>query len=348
MLKKILFALVGLIVILLLVSFLLPSKAKVERSLIINAPEDVVFYQVNDLQKFVKWNPWLAKDPKVQIEFGPKRAGIGANYNWKSNIAEVGSGTYKILKSDPFKLIDTKIDFLEKESSVAEEWRFTPINNGIKVSWKIEMEMGGSPIAKYQALMMDGVLGGEMESGLKQLRVICDGIVGSRDVAIAQMNNTPQGDYAPRQIDFPERHFLAARKTVAMRNMEGHMETYFAQIYDVCREKRLRMGGAHCGFYYDWNDANGTVDMAAAIPIMTPQTDFSDDIKALTIPAGKAVLVEHYGPYDQISNAHLAAQQFMQANNLSLKSPVIEEYVRDGNLEPDPSKWLTRLYFLHN
>jgi len=347
MLKKIIFGLVGLVAILLLVSFLLPSKAQVERSIIINAPEDVVFYQVNDLQKMVKWNPWLAKDPRVQIEFGPKRAGIGANYNWKSDHPEVGSGVYKILKSDPFNQIDTKIDFFGKEAG-AEQWSFASVNNGIKVSWNVEMSMGSSPIAKYQALMMDGVIGGDMESGLSQLRVICDKIVGGRDVAVAQMNSGTQADYSPRQIDFPERHFLSARKVVPMRSMEGHMETYFSQIYDVCRDKKLRMGGAHCGLYYDWNDGNGTVDMAAAIPIMTPQPDFSDDIKALTIPAGKAVLVEHYGPYEQISNAHLAAQQFMQENGLSLKSPVIEEYVRDGNLEPDPSKWLTRLYFLHN
>ena len=45
-------------VALLVLAFLLPNKIKLERSLLVAAPADSVFNQVNNLQNWIVWNPW--------------------------------------------------------------------------------------------------------------------------------------------------------------------------------------------------------------------------------------------------------------------------------------------------
>lgn len=346
MLKKIIIGLGSLLLLLLLISFILPSKATTERSIIINAPEDVVFFQVSDLQKMQSWNPRFTKDPGTQFDFGSKRAGVGAVLNWKSSNTEVGKGVYKIISGDPFNKIKANLDLFDKGRGT-ETFLFSKVNNGIKVSWTAEMETKFGPIEKYMNLLGEGSMGEEMDKGLQAMRTNCDKIVGGRDKALQQLNQgSIKSDYNPQQVELPQRAYMAARKTVTMRNMEGHLETYFTKVYDACREKRLLPAGAHCALFYNWDDSNGTVDVAAAIPV-TKEMEYSDEIKPLIIPAVKAVMVEHIGAYEKISGAHLAAQQYMQANGLNFISPVIEEYVTDGNTEPDPNKWLTKLYFLY-
>lgn len=54
-LKRILIGILAIIVLLVIVAFFLPSKAYVERSIVINAVPRIVFDQVNTLKNWEKW-----------------------------------------------------------------------------------------------------------------------------------------------------------------------------------------------------------------------------------------------------------------------------------------------------
>jgi len=61
-----------------------------------------------------------------------------------------------------------------------------------------------------------------------------------------------------------------------------------------------------------------------------------------------ALVVDYYGNYDGTVAAHSALEKYMKENNMAdqLAFPVIKECVTDPMTEPDPSKWLTRVYYL--
>jgi len=70
--KFLLIGLVSLVLLLIIFSFFLSEKGKiVERSIVIDAPKDIVFSQINDLKKWEKWSPWGAKD-KTMKKITPK------------------------------------------------------------------------------------------------------------------------------------------------------------------------------------------------------------------------------------------------------------------------------------
>ena len=54
--------------------------------------------------------------------------------------------------------------------------------------------------------------------------------------------------------------------------------------------------------------------------------------------------IDYYGPYEKSSRAHFAVELYFSKNNLIIKPPVIEEYLTDPTQEPNPAKWLTRIY----
>ncbi len=107
--KRIAIVMVVLLLILVVVGFILPSKYQAERSITIKAPAETIFEQVNDLEKRVLWSPWEADDPDMEITFGKIMAGKGASYSWDGE--KHGKGMLTITKSQPYSLIVTDLDF---------------------------------------------------------------------------------------------------------------------------------------------------------------------------------------------------------------------------------------------
>lgn len=148
------------------IAFFLPSEVHVERSKVIPAKAEVVFTQINDLQKWEDWSPWHKMDPDMQITYGDSKAGVGAWYSWTSET--LGDGKLTITESRPYEYIETDLDFMEEGTAIG-YYRFEPQNGGTKVVWGMDSDMGSGAVGKYMGLMMDGMVGSSFEEGLANL-----------------------------------------------------------------------------------------------------------------------------------------------------------------------------------
>ena len=110
LIKRILWGLGALILLLILVSFFLPSTVHIERTKVIKAPPATVFSLVNNLRTYDDWMPWNRKDPNMHQTFGDKDSGTGASYSWTSTDKEVGNGTLTITESVPDTRVMTALD----------------------------------------------------------------------------------------------------------------------------------------------------------------------------------------------------------------------------------------------
>ncbi|MEL6864511.1 MAG: GyrI-like domain-containing protein [Bacteroidota bacterium] len=340
---KILGGLVVLMVLAIGGAFLLPSEVHVERSIIINSSDRLLFNQINDLQNRIRWSPLFRKDPKTKVVVGNPYIGEGASYTWSSDHPEVSSGKLMILDSQPGKSIMTKLDVNDGAEGF-EKFTFERANNGYKVTWGFDTELGASPMDRFQGLFIENARGSEMEQGLKNLREACESQEASRDQAV--VSSPGGGNLAVEEIDFPGVSYVAARKTINFRDIEGHFANFFPLIYTSVQMKELFIDGPACALFYNWDEANNQADVAAAIPVKDAE-DLDQDMKAIEIPAGKAVMVNHYGPVENISQAHLAIQQYMQQKGFTQIPPIIEEYVTNPEQATDPSEILTRVYCLY-
>lgn len=169
--KNILIALIVLIVVLAGIGFMLPSAYKVERSVTIAAPADVVFDQVNDLKKNEAWSPWMKNDPSLQITYSGPEAGKGATSSWTSK--KSGNGSQTITESVPGKSINTFLDFHEMGNAQG-AWSFSEEGGNTKVTQIMAGDAGKNPFRHLMNLAMDKMIGKYFEQGLGALKDVSE------------------------------------------------------------------------------------------------------------------------------------------------------------------------------
>ena len=132
---KILIALAVIVIALVGVVAVQPSKFRIARTATISAPAPAVFAHVNDFHKWEAWNPWAQLDPAMKQTYEGASAGTGAIYTWTGN-REVGEGRMTMMESCPTELIRIKLEFLKpfKATNTA-EFTFKPEGEQTVVTW---------------------------------------------------------------------------------------------------------------------------------------------------------------------------------------------------------------------
>lgn len=172
--KRIFGFLIVLILMLVGVSYLLPGKAKVSRSVSINAPAEMIFPYVNSMQETEKWSPWLSRDPETQLSYSGPEAGVGNTLNWASEHPQVGTGSQEITESVENQLVRTALDFGPMGTASA-AFELQPEGEVTNVTWGFESDLGLNPMTRWMGLMMDTWVGGDYERGLANLKVLVEG-----------------------------------------------------------------------------------------------------------------------------------------------------------------------------
>jgi len=168
-LKRIIIGLAVLFALLMAIGLLLPSAYKVERSVTIQAPVELVFDQVNDLRKNEAWSPW--KDPTMVVKYSEPSAGKGASSSWTSK--DMGNGTQTIEESVPNSTIDIHLDFGGMGTAKA-KWLFSQEGEAVKVTQQMYGDQGMNPVKRYMNLMMDKMVGPYFEKGLASLKQVSE------------------------------------------------------------------------------------------------------------------------------------------------------------------------------
>ena len=156
-LKRIAVILLLFLIIIVAISFFLPSSFHMERKIIINADKEQVFKQVNDLKNWGNWSVWALKDPTIynnEEAFSSQHKGSGASFNWDSKNDELGSGSIKIVLSTTNKYIENSIDL--GMSEITGTWNFNDAEGGVEVVWGMDVDFGFNPFSKFFGLFMKG------------------------------------------------------------------------------------------------------------------------------------------------------------------------------------------------
>ena len=174
--KKLGLGFLGFIALLIAVSFLLPGKMRVERSLVMKASAATTFNQVNTLKNWEKWSPWHQMDSTMNVTYEGPEAGSGAKYSWVSE--KMGTGSLTIAESQPNQTIKTALNFGEMGTSYA-EYRFETIGDGTKVTWAMESDTKDMPWqwyvpSKYMNLFMKDMLAADFDKGLANLKEVVE------------------------------------------------------------------------------------------------------------------------------------------------------------------------------
>jgi hypothetical protein len=169
MLKKILIALATWMALVLAVGFMLPSKYRVERSTIINAPAKAVYAQVAHLKSWRDWSPWNASSyPSNQWMFGGPEVGVGAVRSWSGE--DVGTGTLSLTQADPETGVSYDMSLKDGRYLLHGRISFSSAGQGTRVTWVDEGDLGGGPLMPYLRFPLQSRLGRDLEQALARLK----------------------------------------------------------------------------------------------------------------------------------------------------------------------------------
>ncbi len=190
--------LIVLVGILAAVAVGLPAHVTVARSVVINAPESVIFPYINNLHRFSDWSPWRLRDPQLVVTYGGPEEGKGAQIQWTSQVPSIGTGSMEISSSEPNRKIDLAVNLngLEGTSS----YDIEPAGSGSKVTWTFGYDSGSSPLKRWKALMLDGFVGAEYRAGLDKLK---DKIETERRPTAPTVELTPPAGGSSTQSEQP-------------------------------------------------------------------------------------------------------------------------------------------------
>ena len=171
-LKYLLLGIVSLLVLLGLISFALPGAYKVQRSIDINAPMQVVYPMVYDPKAWAKWGVWNRRDPAMTMTYSGPPVGPGAKWTWVSK--SEGSGTMEFTGAEFNKSVSYKINFADFDGSFNGRLEFAQVDKAVRVTWITEGDVGSNPLMRYFAVVMDRMLGPDFEGGLKNLKELAE------------------------------------------------------------------------------------------------------------------------------------------------------------------------------
>lgn len=148
------------------------SKCHNEQSLVINAPKEKVWQNVNSLKAFNTWNPWMKMDPNVVVVYKGTSGEIGDSYHWKGN-DEVGEGIQTITSIVPMEKVSSDMNFIKPmEDQATSDLLLATEGPGIKVTWNIDYEI--ETLFKPMKPLMTWQMNKSFSEGLGKLKELSE------------------------------------------------------------------------------------------------------------------------------------------------------------------------------
>ena len=340
-LRVVLFVLLALIAILLIKGLSTDPDYDVSRSVEIDASSNTVWPHVVSLKAADAWNAWMEIDPNTQKEYGGDEGSVGSWASWDSEHKEVGHGKQTLTKVELGKLVESKLELEwgdpatgyvvldEKEGKTTVQYGFRGRNNGLV------MRIMGS------FFDMEAMVGPMFEKGLANLKTIAE----EEESGTGQVEEKSYRGYAISRINKEQMVCIGKRKVIGWDEIEPFYTQVFSTAGTAAASMKYNMDGMPCGVFFEWNEEEKTTDVFAAMPIVADADVEVKGFETLVIPAGKALMIDYYGSYDQSDQAHYAMEDMMKEHGMEEPAYVIEEYMNDPT-GLDPSEWHTRIYYM--
>ena len=166
--KKILYGTIGLMILLGIIGFFLPSESIIERSRLIEAPRAKVFKSVNDLEKWPEWIGWWGDSEDVTFSYDELTEGQGARVEWSSD--SQSSGELILIESDSQASITYQYTNLDSDISSTGRFELVDEEGDTLVVWTYKMDFGMNPYFRYVGGLLDGMIGTNFEAALRNLK----------------------------------------------------------------------------------------------------------------------------------------------------------------------------------
>lgn len=147
-----------------------------------------------------------------------------------------------------------------------------------------------------------------------------------------------------RIVELQEQPGLAITEQVAFWSIGKKWGELFGELMAHFQKNGIQMAGPPFTVYRSWGTMK--VTMEVGLPVAEPSKAVGDGrVKAMSLPAGKAVTGVYVGPYGKISSGYKEMQEWMAAQKVKPAGAMWEVYLTDPEIEKDQSKLQTQIFW---
>jgi effector-binding domain-containing protein len=326
--KKILIGLAGLIVLLVIIAYLLPSKYHVERSAYIHADKAVIFDLTSHLQKWDLWTPWNKEmDSTMTYELFGEDGKVGTKRAWSGKIAKTGD--IIITELLPGELVAYDLSFENGKYLSKGTIRIEEIADSCKVSWIDDGNLGYNPIARYIGLFVEKMMNPEFDKGLTKLKMVAE-----------QRKSWPKME----ETKIPEQFVVVIQDSAGMNDYEKVLGKAYEELFRYLNSSGLKQAGPPFTITLKWDSVTKNSVMKIGIPV-DKEGKNAGRVVAEKVLEQNAVMAYYFGPYEKLEPAYNALEQYIRESNKEITGGPWEIYINDPMTEKDPMKLETRILF---
>ena len=136
---------------------------------------------------------------------------------------------------------------------------------------------------------------------------------------------------------------LVVRRRVKRSDIAATIGEALPHIFAYAQQNGIALSGLPFTRYVEMGP--GMITMEPGMRVTSTGASSQGDIIADTLPGGPAVTTVHAGPYDKLSEAYAAIEQWMDAQGLVAAGAPWECYLNDPSEHPDPKDWKTEVFW---
>ncbi len=325
---KIFYWVIGVVAILVIVSFLLPKTYKVERTLFIKSNPDVIYGLTSNFQLWHLWAPWTKEtDSTVVFEMTGEAAQVGTSWKWNGEV--LGNGEMILSELLPGELVAYNLAF--DHGKYVSKGKIIIENQGdsARVSWIDEGDLGYHPVSRYMGLFMGRMMGPDFEKGLAKLKTVAEA-----------RNNWPKID----ENVIPAQTVIYVVDSAGPKEYPGIMSKAYGELYGFIKAGKLVQKGPAFVTYLRWDPVTYFSVMNICIPVETAQKG-KGRIQVQSVPEQQVVRAIYFGSYSKMEPAYQALDTYIKETGKVEAGGPSEIYITDLMVEKDTTKWETHIVF---
>jgi AraC family transcriptional regulator len=167
----------------------------------------------------------------------------------------------------------------------------------------------------------------------------CVGLFHISPNAVPKENNMT---YSIAKKQLSPQPMLVVRRRIKRDEIAKVLGGMFGQVYMYAQRSGAAISGRPFARYPEWGP--GMLTLEAGLPVAAAHPG-EGDVKSDMLPGGFAAVTTHMGPYDQLTSAHAAVQQWIEAEGLTAQGAPWESYTNDPAEHPDPKDWKTEVFW---
>lgn len=316
--QKLLYAIGGLLLLLILIGLALPRHVSVSVSARIDAYPATVYVLVNDFDRVRLWSPWLETDPNARVIVSGAERGVGASMTWDGPV--IGTGSQIISASEPFSHVAYAIN--PNGPGSARAWfDLEPDAGFTSATWSFESDYGFNLVGRYFAPLLAGIVKRDYARGLARLAELAE--------------TMPRVDFSDLEmesivVESIPIAYLPATSRPDPAAISAAMGAAYFEVLGFIDANQLEEAGAPLSIMRSFSGANLRFDAAIPVRGLTAEAPRNETgVKIGRTYAGLVLRVKHTGSYRALQQTHRKIAAYLVTSGTGRNGDAWESYVSD-------------------